>query len=79
MMGDRQVLQEGLFYEFSIEKHVPEDHLLRVIDTFLDLEDIRAELKPYYSAMGRPSIDPELMRKLLPRLSEKSLMSIEVS
>ena len=65
MMGDRQVLQEGLFYEFSIEKHVPEDHLLRVIDTFLDLEDIRAELKPYYSAMGRPSIDPELMIRML--------------
>ncbi len=32
MMGDRQVMQESLFYEFSIERHVPEDHLLRVID-----------------------------------------------
>ena len=65
MMGDRQVMQEGLFYEFSIEQHVPEDHLLRVIDRFVDLEDIRMQLKPYYSAMGRPSIAPELMIRML--------------
>tara|TARA_R110000764_G_scaffold35186_6_gene78672 strand:+ start:35028 stop:36410 length:1383 start_codon:yes stop_codon:yes gene_type:complete len=65
MMGDRQVMQEGLFYEFSIERHVPEDHLLRVIDRFVDLEGIRLQLKPYYSAMGRPSIDPELMIRML--------------
>ena len=65
MMGARQVMQEGLFYEFSIERHVPEDHLLRVIDTFLDLEGIRAQLKPFYAAGGRPSIDPELMIRML--------------
>lgn len=65
MMGDRQVMQEGLFYEFSIERHVLEDHLLRVIDRFVDLEDIRLQLKPFYSAMGRPSIDPELMIRML--------------
>jgi len=65
MMGDKQVMQEGLFYEFTIERHVPEDHLLRVIDRFVDLENIRAQLKPYYSAMGRPSIDPELMIRML--------------
>lgn len=65
MMGDRQVMQEGLFYEFSIDRHVPEDHLLRVIDRFVDLEDIRLQLKPYYSGMGRPSIDPELMIRML--------------
>jgi len=52
MMGDRQVMQEGLFYEFSIERHVPEDDLLRVIDQFLDLEDIRDQLKPFYGAMA---------------------------
>lgn len=46
MMGDKQVMQEGLFYEFTIERHVPEDHLLRLIDRFVDLEDIRAQLKP---------------------------------
>ena len=65
MMGDRQVMQEGLFYEFSIERHVPDDHLLRVIDGFLDLEGIRAQLKPFYAAGGRPSIDPELMIRML--------------
>jgi len=65
MMGDRQIMQEGLFYQFSIERHVPEDHLLRVIDRFVDFEDIRAQLKPYYSLMGRPSIDPELMIRML--------------
>ena len=65
MMGDRQVMQEGLFYEFSIERHVPADHLLRVIDKFLDLESVRAQLKPFYAASGRPSIDPELMIRML--------------
>ncbi|MEO0804524.1 MAG: IS1182 family transposase [Cyanobacteria bacterium J06642_2] len=65
MMGDKQVMQEGLFYEFTIERHVPEDHLLRVIDRFLDLEDVRAQLKPFYATGGRPSIDPELMIRML--------------
>jgi transposase len=65
MMGDRQVMQEDLFYEFSIEKHVPNDHLLRGIDRFVDLEDIRAQLRPYYASTGRPSIDPELMIRML--------------
>jgi transposase len=65
MMGDRQVMQEGLFYEFSIEKHVPEDHLLRSIDRFVDLESIRALLKPFYASTGRPSVDPELMIRML--------------
>jgi len=65
MMGDKQVMQEGLFYGFTIERHVPDDHLLRVIDRFVDLEDIRAGLKPFYSSMGRPSIDPELMIRML--------------
>ena len=46
MMGDRQVMQEALFYDVSIERLVPEDHLLRVIDRYLDLEGIREELKP---------------------------------
>lgn len=64
-MGDRQMMQEGLFYEFSIERHVPDDHLLRVIDGFLDLEGIRAQLRPFYAAGGRPSIDPELMIRML--------------
>ena len=65
MMGDRQVMQEALFYDVSIERLVPEDHLLRVIDRYLDLEGIREELKPFYAAEGRPSVDPELMIRML--------------
>jgi transposase len=65
MMGPRQVAQGALFYEFSIEDHVPEDHLLRRIDRFLDLSDIRRHLAPHYSATGRPSVDPELMVRML--------------
>ena len=58
MMGERTVMQEALFYEFSIERHVPADHLLRSIDRFVDLSDIREHLRPFYSETGRPSIDP---------------------
>jgi len=65
MMGPRQVAQGALFYEFSIEDHVPSDHLLRRIDRFLDLSDIRRFLAPFYSFTGRPSIDPELMIRML--------------
>ena len=61
MMGPRQVAQGALFYEFSLEAHVPADHLLRRIDRFVDLSRIRRDLAPFYSAIGRPSIDPELM------------------
>jgi transposase len=65
MMGERTVMQEALFYSFSIENHVPADHLLRSIDQFVDLGDIREHLRPYYSEMGRPSIDPGLMIRML--------------
>lgn len=65
MMGERSVVQEELFYSFSIEKHVPADHLLRSIDRFLDLTGIREHLRPFYSETGRPSIDPELMIRML--------------
>ena len=64
MMGHRQVEQAALFYEFSLEKHVPADHLLRSIDRFVDLEGIRRDLAPFYSSIGRPSIDPELMIRM---------------
>jgi hypothetical protein len=47
MMGERAAGQEALFYGFSLERHVPSDHLLRRIDRFLDLSAIRAELRPY--------------------------------
>ena len=65
MMGDRTVAQEALFYEFSLERHVPADHLLRSIDRFVDLLSIREHLRPFYSDTGRPSIDPELMIRML--------------
>ncbi len=65
MMGERRVMQEALFYGFSLERHVPDDHLLRKIDRFVDLSGLRAHLGPYYSDVGRPSIDPELMMRML--------------
>lgn len=61
MMGHRQVEQAVLFYEFSLERHIPADHLLRSIDRFVDLEQVRQDLAPFYGSIGRPSIDPELM------------------
>jgi transposase len=65
MMGHRQIEQAALFYEFSLERHVPSGHLLRSIDRFVELGDIRRELTPFYSSTGRPSIDPELMIRML--------------
>ncbi len=60
-----QTAPAQLFYDFRLDDHVPEDHLLRRIDRFLDLEKVRTELKPFYSSIGRPSIDPELMMRML--------------
>ena len=60
MMGPRQEAQAALFYEFSLE-----DHLLRSIDRFVDLSGIRAHLTDFYSHAGRPSIDPELLIRML--------------
>jgi transposase len=65
MMGHRQVEQAALFYEFSLERHIPRDHLLRSIDRFVELGALRRELAPFYSAIGRPSVDPELMIRML--------------
>ena len=65
MMGERTVRQGSLFYGFSLEDHVPQDHLLRSIDRFVELSGIRRQLEPYYSTIGRPSIDPELMIRML--------------
>ena len=65
MMGERQVQQDALFYEFSLERHVPGRHLLRSIDRFVELEDLRRQLARFYSAIGRPSIDPELIIRML--------------
>ena len=65
MMGERTVAQEALFYSFSLENHVPADHMLRSIDRFVDLSGIRDFLASYYSSTGRPSVDPELMIRML--------------
>ncbi len=65
MMGPKQEAQAALFYEFSLEDHVPQDHLLRSIDRFVDLSDIRQHLAEFYSHTGRPSIDPELLIRML--------------
>src|SRR5438067_12350367 len=65
MMGERRVQQEALFYEFSLERHVPETHLLRHIDRSVELDGLRRQLVPFYSEMGRPLIDPELLIRML--------------
>ena len=57
MMGERTVMQEALFYGFSLERHVPYDHLLRRVDRFVDLYDIREHSRPYYRKDGQAS-DP---------------------
>ena len=64
MMGF-QAAPAQLFYDFSLDEHVPADHLLRRIDNHLDLDSVRTQLNPYYSSTGRPSIDPELMMRML--------------
>ena len=65
MMGELPPDQNALFYEFCLEKYVPQDHLLRKIDPLLDLSELRESLSPYYSHTGRPSIDPEVMLRML--------------
>lgn len=64
MMG-QQPQTESLFYYFRLEDQVPEDHLLRLIDRYVDLGFIRERLKSLYSSTGRPSIDPEVLLRLL--------------
>ena len=64
MMGPRQVEQGALFYNFSIDAHVPADCLLRSIDRLVDLSEVRHDLAPFHSSMGRPSVDPELMIRI---------------
>ena len=64
MMGV-QAAAARFFYDFCLDDHVPKDHQLRGIDRHLDLDGIRAALKPFYSSTGRPSVDPELMIRML--------------
>jgi transposase len=65
MMGDRLVRQDRLFYEVCLEDRVPRDHLVRRLDAVLDLSWLRAELASYYSHTGCPSVDPELMIRMM--------------
>jgi transposase len=65
MMGERQVDRGALFYEFSLEKQVFTDRVLRSIDRFVDLGPVRTHLASFYSSTGRPSIDPELLVRML--------------
>ncbi|OIQ80173.1 transposase DDE domain protein [mine drainage metagenome] len=65
MMGHLKSEQGQLFYQFNLEDAVPDDHLVRRIDAALDLSWLRHELASHYSSMGRPSIDPELMIRML--------------
>src|SRR5947209_10581548 len=67
MMGRQRVDQASLFYEFRLEDRIPKTHLLRRINAFLAgvLADLYEQLGAYYSEMGRPSVDPELMIRML--------------
>jgi transposase len=67
MMGRQQRDQGRLFYEFRLEDRIPENHLLRRMNVFVTaaLADLHKELKPHYSDIGRPSVDPELMIRML--------------
>ena len=64
MMGQHE-RTESLFYYFRLEDHIPQDHLLRLIDQHVDLSFVRERLKAFYSSTGRPSIDPEVLLRLL--------------
>ena len=55
----------SLFYYFRLEDQIPENHLLRLIDRHVNLDFVRAKLKNAYSDTGRPSIDPELLLRML--------------
>ena len=65
MMGRLKREQQQLFYSFSLEEAVPDDHSVRAIAAVLDLSWVHGELEPYYSRVGRPSIDPALMIRML--------------
>ena len=67
MMGRQRVDQSQLFYLFNLEEQIPADHLLRRLNPIVTrvLVDLREKLAPFYSDIGRPSIDPELMIRML--------------
>jgi hypothetical protein len=64
-MGFQIDSQERLFYSFNLEDHVPQNHILRGINQYLDLNELHPDLAEHYSNIGSPSIDPELMIRML--------------
>src|SRR5580704_314592 len=64
-MGRAEGDAGGAFYGFSLERHVPDNRMLRRIDRFVALSGVRSHLERYYSEVGRPSIDRELMIRIL--------------
>ncbi len=64
MMG-RQEAPAQLFCGFDLERHVPVNHMLREIDLFFDCDGLRDALRPFYGHLGRPSIDPDLIIRML--------------
>src|SRR5499425_826196 len=65
IMIGQHARSEALFYNFRLEDQVPENHLLRLIDKHISFEFVRQQLKDSYSETGRPSIDPELLLRIL--------------
>jgi transposase len=64
MMG-HQVAQRGRTEVINLEEFVPQDHLLRAVDRYLDLTDFRTHLVSFHSHTGRPSVDPKLIIRML--------------
>ncbi len=64
-MGRQTSTQDQFFYNFCLDDIIPVDHLVCRIDAVLDLSWMHGELEPYYSHTDRPSIDPELMMRML--------------
>jgi transposase len=64
MMVEQQ-RAESLFYYFRLEDQIPNEHLLRLIDQHIDFSFVRERLRNFYSSTGRPSIDPEVLLRLL--------------
>ena len=88
-MRRKKINAPRLFYQFSLETLVPQDHVIRKIDKFLDFGFLYAATKPYYAHGGKPSVDPIALFKLcllgrflgIPDLPPKSwtLMVAELS
>ena len=64
MMG-QHARSEALFYYFTLEEYIPQNHLLRLIDKHIDFSFVREQLRDSYSDTGRPSVDPELLLRIL--------------